>query len=189
MNERASMLPDTSATLPTASTVGVNNLALQSSFPPSFFTLRSSQALRVCAAYARSAVDASSEAKASAAAVDTPEKNHNSTSFTSSVSQPASSHAVDEAAYEEVNLQDMEFDGLDQQLLYPCPCGDLFELSLSELRSAVAAATDCRGWAVASCPACSLRIRVIFDFQQLNELQEKLGVRIIPPDDASLKKH
>lgn len=193
------MLSGTSAALSTASTVGVGNLALQSSFPPSFFTPLSFRAVRICAAYARSAVDATSEAKASdKAAADTPERNDENLTFlnsrveekvlSASASQQASSHALDEAAYEEVNLHDMEFDALDQLLLYPCPCGDLFELSLSELRAAVAAATDCCGWAVAFCPACSLRIKVLFDFEQVTQIEERLGLPIIIPEAATLKR-
>ncbi|KAL8431439.1 hypothetical protein ACSSS7_005268 [Eimeria intestinalis] len=67
------------------------------------------------------------------------------------------SHA-DDAAYEEVRLQELEFDALDQHFVYPCPCGDLFELPLADLRAAAASA-ETQGFALASCPSCSLKIK------------------------------
>ncbi|KAL8454064.1 hypothetical protein Emed_000562 [Eimeria media] len=71
--------------------------------------------------------------------------------------EEAVSHA-DEATYEEVRLQELEFDALEQLFVYPCPCGDLFELPLADLRAAAAAETQ--GFALASCPSCSLKIKV-----------------------------
>lgn len=92
----------------------------------------------------------------------------------------AAVRVVDEAVYEEVDLQDLEFDALDQQFVYPCPCGDLFELSLSDLRAAVAASTGGMGFAIASCPSCSLRVKVLFDTEQLGHMEKELSISLLP---------
>ncbi|KAL8427444.1 hypothetical protein Efla_003891 [Eimeria flavescens] len=85
----------------------------------------------------------------------------------------------DDACYEEVSVQELEFDALEQQFVYPCPCGDLFELPLADLRAAAAAANP-QGFAVASCPSCSLRIRVLFEVSQLKELEKEFFISILP---------
>ncbi|KAL8449354.1 hypothetical protein Emag_003644 [Eimeria magna] len=87
------------------------------------------------------------------------------------------SHA-DEAAYEEVRLQELEFDALEQLFVYPCPCGDLFELPLAELRAAAAGA-ETQGFALASCPSCSLKIRVLFDTAELKLMEEELSIAVL----------
>jgi diphthamide biosynthesis protein 3 len=56
--------------------------------------------------------------------------------------------------YEEVEIEDMEFDAQEQMYYYPCPCGDKFRIGLEELHD---------GEDIAKCPSCSLRIMVIFD--------------------------
>ena len=55
------------------------------------------------------------------------------------------------AAYEEVMLDEMEYDGFDDCYYYPCPCGDRFVLTSAEY------AAGCR---IAPCPSCSLVIRI-----------------------------
>jgi len=56
--------------------------------------------------------------------------------------------------YDEIELEDMEFDSDKQVFHYPCPCGDRFEISVAQLRNE----ED-----VARCPSCTLIIRVIYD--------------------------
>ena len=53
--------------------------------------------------------------------------------------------------YEEVSLAEMELSDDGATLLYPCPCGDTFELALSEFAE---------GADVAQCPTCSLTIQI-----------------------------
>lgn len=89
------------------------------------------------------------------------------------------STVADEAVYEEVNLRELEFDAVEQLFLYPCPCGDLFELPLSELRTAAAESAENRGFAVASCPSCSLKVRVLFDTSQLKYMEKELSLTLI----------
>ncbi|KAG5502044.1 hypothetical protein JKF63_04321 [Porcisia hertigi] len=58
---------------------------------------------------------------------------------------------MEEFHYEEVQLADMTLE--DGVLRFPCPCGDLFELSLEDFIA---------GKDVAQCPTCSLTIKVLF---------------------------
>ncbi|OMH79118.1 Diphthamide biosynthesis protein 3 [Zancudomyces culisetae] len=58
------------------------------------------------------------------------------------------------SVYDEVEIEDMEFDEDLQMFYYPCPCGDRFQISLEEINS---------GEDIASCPSCSLLLKVIYD--------------------------
>lgn len=66
--------------------------------------------------------------------------------------------------YEEVEIEDMKYDPATQLYSYPCPCGDKFSISLEELYDE----ED-----IATCPSCTLRIRVIFEINDLPALEEK----------------
>lgn len=66
-------------------------------------------------------------------------------------------HHDDEEAggvYDEVKLGDMEYIAEEETWLYPCPCGDKFFITLDELLD---------GEDIATCPSCSLVIRVLYD--------------------------
>ena len=67
------------------------------------------------------------------------------------------------AVYDEVEIQDMEYDAEEQVYYYPCPCGDRFSIDLEDLYI---------GEEIASCPSCSLTIRVLFDDTDLPELKD-----------------
>jgi diphthamide biosynthesis protein 3 len=56
--------------------------------------------------------------------------------------------------HDEVEIEDFEYDEETQTYTYPCPCGDQFEITREELES---------GEDVATCPSCSLIVRVIYD--------------------------
>lgn len=60
--------------------------------------------------------------------------------------------------YDEIEIEDLTFDPKVQLYHYPCPCGDRFEINISDLRD---------GEDIAVCPSCSLMIRVIFDLDDL----------------------
>ena len=66
--------------------------------------------------------------------------------------------------YEEVEIEDLKFDAETQTYTYPCPCGDKFSISLEELHE---------GEDIATCPSCTLRIRVIFDAESLPPLESE----------------
>ena len=58
------------------------------------------------------------------------------------------------AYYDEIEIEDMAWDAAKGVFHYPCPCGDRFEISRRQLANY----ED-----IATCPSCSLIIRVIFD--------------------------
>ncbi|KAA1474391.1 zf-CSL-domain-containing protein [Dentipellis sp. KUC8613] len=58
------------------------------------------------------------------------------------------------AYYDEIEIEDMAWDEEKRVYHYPCPCGDRFEISRSQLANY----ED-----IAICPSCSLVIRVIYD--------------------------
>ncbi|KAI0263632.1 hypothetical protein BC834DRAFT_886689 [Gloeopeniophorella convolvens] len=58
------------------------------------------------------------------------------------------------AYYDEIEIEDMAWDDVKNVFHYPCPCGDRFEISRSQLANY----ED-----IATCPSCSLIIRVIYD--------------------------
>lgn len=62
------------------------------------------------------------------------------------------------SVYDEIEIEDMTFDKETEIYSYPCPCGDKFSISLEELLD---------GEEIATCPSCTLRIRIIFDDDKL----------------------
>ena len=58
------------------------------------------------------------------------------------------------AYYDEIEIEDMTWDDVKKKYHYPCPCGDRFEISKAQLANY----ED-----IATCPSCSLIIRVIYD--------------------------
>eukprot|EP00187_Rhodella_violacea_P009535 CAMPEP_0174902518 /NCGR_PEP_ID=MMETSP0167-20121228/38109_1 /TAXON_ID=38298 /ORGANISM="Rhodella maculata, Strain CCMP736" /LENGTH=58 /DNA_ID=CAMNT_0016144547 /DNA_START=7 /DNA_END=180 /DNA_ORIENTATION=+ len=55
--------------------------------------------------------------------------------------------------YDEVEIEDMEYDDSLSAFTYPCPCGDLFQITMAELET---------GEEIARCPSCSLILKVIY---------------------------
>ena len=58
------------------------------------------------------------------------------------------------AYYDEIEIEDMTWDESKGVFHYPCPCGDRFEITKRQL-------ANCED--IATCPSCSLIIRVIYD--------------------------
>jgi len=69
------------------------------------------------------------------------------------------------AFHDEIEIEDMTFDEDKEIYSYPCPCGDQFEISLEDLKA---------GEETATCPSCSLIIRVIYDFDQFESDDEEV---------------
>ncbi|KAJ2486999.1 Diphthamide biosynthesis protein 3 [Coemansia sp. RSA 2320] len=64
-------------------------------------------------------------------------------------------HSADMSSYyDEIEIEDMEFDEENEIYTYPCPCGDRFVISLEELQN---------GDDIAKCPSCSLLLKVVYD--------------------------
>ncbi|XP_028325983.1 diphthamide biosynthesis protein 3 [Gouania willdenowi] len=56
--------------------------------------------------------------------------------------------------HDQVEIEDFEFDEETQCFYFPCPCGDRFTISKEDLEN---------GEEVATCPSCSLIVKVIYD--------------------------
>lgn len=65
--------------------------------------------------------------------------------------------------HDEIEIEDMEYDDETETYFYPCPCGDRFQITKEELES---------GEEVATCPSCSLIIRVIYDLEHFLRTEE-----------------
>mmetsp|Transcript_1593 Transcript_1593/g.3456 ORF Transcript_1593/g.3456 Transcript_1593/m.3456 type:complete len:126 (-) Transcript_1593:1765-2142(-) len=65
--------------------------------------------------------------------------------------------------YEEIEIEDLDFNPKTQVYSYPCPCGDKFSITLEELWD---------GEDIATCPSCTLRIMIIYEEDDLPELVE-----------------
>lgn len=57
--------------------------------------------------------------------------------------------------YDELEIEDFAWDDAAKVYHYPCPCGDRFEISKAQLRD---------GEEIATCPSCSLIVRVVYDY-------------------------
>ena len=66
--------------------------------------------------------------------------------------------------YEEIEIEDLDYDPVEMLYTYPCPCGDKFRITLEELWD---------GEDIATCPSCTLRISVIYDEEDLPHLPEE----------------
>ncbi|KAI8586259.1 hypothetical protein BDZ88DRAFT_509910 [Geranomyces variabilis] len=62
--------------------------------------------------------------------------------------------------YNEVGIEDMDYDKETKTYYYPCPCGDKFEITEEDLQD---------GKEIARCPSCSLIIRVLYDPDEFGE--------------------
>ncbi|XP_061572240.1 DPH3 homolog [Cololabis saira] len=56
--------------------------------------------------------------------------------------------------HDEVEIEDFEYDEDEETYYFPCPCGDRFAITKEDLEN---------GEEVATCPSCSLIVRVIYD--------------------------
>ncbi|XP_065884386.1 diphthamide biosynthesis protein 3-like [Dysidea avara] len=70
--------------------------------------------------------------------------------------------------HDEVEIEDFEYDEETETYYYPCPCGDQFEITKSQLED---------GEEVATCPSCSLIVKVIYDpedfLEQTTRIKQK----------------
>ena len=64
--------------------------------------------------------------------------------------------------YDEIEIEDLDFDADNQTFYYPCPCGDKFQITLDEIGN---------GGDIAKCPSCSLIIRVVYDNDSYQEFR------------------
>ncbi|GIX92243.1 DPH3 homolog [Caerostris extrusa] len=67
--------------------------------------------------------------------------------------------------HDEVEIEDFEYDEEEEMYYYPCPCGDKFEISKEDLAN---------GEDVATCPSCSLVIKVIYNVEDFQNTDEEM---------------
>ncbi|RZB41718.1 DPH3 -like [Asbolus verrucosus] len=67
--------------------------------------------------------------------------------------------------HDEIEIEDFEYDEEEEIYYYPCPCGDRFQISKEELLA---------GEEVATCPSCSLIIKVIYDLETFEQEQNEV---------------
>nr|CAI5817190.1 unnamed protein product [Callosobruchus analis]CAI5820009.1 unnamed protein product [Callosobruchus analis] len=67
--------------------------------------------------------------------------------------------------HDEIEIEDFEYDEEEGIYHYPCPCGDRFEISKEDLLA---------GEEIATCPSCSLIVKVIYDLDSFTEKQSEI---------------
>ncbi|CAG9135770.1 hypothetical protein JYU34_004830 [Plutella xylostella] len=67
--------------------------------------------------------------------------------------------------HDEIEIEDFEYDEDEDMYYYPCPCGDRFQISKEELIA---------GEEVATCPSCSLVVKVIYDQEKFKAEAEEI---------------
>jgi len=65
--------------------------------------------------------------------------------------------------HDEIEIEDFDYDEETETYHYPCPCGDRFEITKEELAA---------GEETATCPSCSLVVKVIYDPEDFVEYEE-----------------
>ncbi|KRH94386.1 hypothetical protein M153_2790009089 [Pseudoloma neurophilia] len=73
-------------------------------------------------------------------------------------------YSVEEIFYNEVELEEMKYNKTDRTFTYPCPCGDKFVIDLDDLLI---------GEIKATCPSCSLIIKVSYDMREVEKYLEE----------------
>ncbi|XP_055697725.1 diphthamide biosynthesis protein 3 [Phlebotomus papatasi] len=69
--------------------------------------------------------------------------------------------------HDEIEIEDFEYDEAEGIYHYPCPCGDRFEISKEELMA---------GEETATCPSCSLIVKVIYDPDMFRAEEEEVNL-------------
>ena len=69
-----------------------------------------------------------------------------------------------ESFYDEIDILEFIYHKETQQFTYPCPCGDLFIISLQDLRN---------GETVARCPSCSLIVFAVYSDKDLMKYSDE----------------
>uniref|UniRef100_T1JJW1 Diphthamide biosynthesis protein 3 n=1 Tax=Strigamia maritima TaxID=126957 RepID=T1JJW1_STRMM len=79
--------------------------------------------------------------------------------------------------HDEIEIEDFEYDEETETYYYPCPCGDKFQVTKEELEA---------GEETATCPSCSLIIKVIYNPEDFLASEET--VQISKPTELEVAK-
>ncbi|XP_064546804.1 diphthamide biosynthesis protein 3 [Drosophila montana] len=82
--------------------------------------------------------------------------------------------------HDEVEIEDFEYDEEEEMYYYPCPCGDRFQISKEEL---------IEGEEVATCPSCSLIVKVIYDADMFKAEEDESAVLNEKLSELKLEKN
>ena len=74
--------------------------------------------------------------------------------------------------HDEVEIEDFEYDEEEETYYYPCPCGDRFAITREELEA---------GEEVATCPSCSLIVKVIYNLEDFQAEEEETQAAVASP--------
>ena len=74
--------------------------------------------------------------------------------------------------HDEVEIEDFEYDEEEETYYYPCPCGDRFAITREELEA---------GEEVATCPSCSLILKVIYNLEDFQSEEEETQAAAAAP--------
>ncbi|KAJ8028802.1 DPH3-like [Holothuria leucospilota] len=66
--------------------------------------------------------------------------------------------------HDEVEIEDFEYDDETETYYFPCPCGDRFEITKEDLAN---------GEDEATCPSCSLIVKVIYDIESVRQARRE----------------
>ncbi|KAK7080543.1 Diphthamide biosynthesis protein 3 [Halocaridina rubra] len=70
--------------------------------------------------------------------------------------------------HDEIEIEDFDYDEETETYYYPCPCGDRFQITKEELAF---------GEETATCPSCSLIVKVIYDPEDFVNYEEEETVK------------
>ncbi|KAJ8763424.1 hypothetical protein K2173_002307 [Erythroxylum novogranatense] len=80
-------------------------------------------------------------------------------------------------SYDDVEIEDMEWNEELQTYTFPCPYGDLFQITKDDLRL---------GKEIARCPCCSLYITVIYNAEDLVDDKSKKKANLAPSKQQTI---
>lgn len=83
---------------------------------------------------------------------------------------PSLSHQ--QTVYDEVEIEDMDWNSELDAFTWSCPCGDIFRLTVAEMRA---------GEEIATCPSCTLLLRVVYDDADIPASVPPVGEGGLPP--------
>mmetsp|Transcript_4464 Transcript_4464/g.4925 ORF Transcript_4464/g.4925 Transcript_4464/m.4925 type:complete len:80 (+) Transcript_4464:46-285(+) len=74
--------------------------------------------------------------------------------------------------YDEIEIEDLDFNAENGTFFYPCPCGDKFQITLEMIK---------KGEDIATCPSCSLMIKIIYDQDSYKEYEDEMKKAVAQP--------
>lgn len=80
-------------------------------------------------------------------------------------------------SYDDVEIEDMEWNEELQAFTHPCPCGDYFQITKDDLKL---------GEEIARCPSCSLYITVIYNQEDFMDGSKSGSSAALPRSNTTI---